>query len=381
MVLDSYRIYKYNDEYKITVTFVGDSDGEESGFSKYFYCTLDGKTGYIEGVNNRIAMPLGEKTALNEEEVAELNINNEDFLKKYLEDFSGYVMTEQTGSKDENGNITVSETYTKEIDGVPFINDTVTISYSEDKENVYYINGIRPEIPAEIPPVEQAVSEEEMYSTLMEKCPVTQVYIYDGEKYVTAYTMDTGIIYVNALTNQIVNYNNKPITDEKSYEYTDIDGHWAEDTIKLFAERQMSFPGDTFRPEESITTGDFYRLMTAVSRGSNTCFDMTDEEIIPDIADMLGIDKNGVDTSAPVTREIAAKMLIVEIGYGDVAELEDIFVCDFADADEISPDNIGYCALAQGFGIINGEYGYFYPANNITRAEALTMLYNAIDLI
>jgi len=62
--------------------------------------------------------------------------------------------------------------------------------------------------------------------------------------------------------------------------------------------------------------------------------------------------------------------------YGEVAEIKDIFNCKFVDKDEISPGLIGYVTIAQGFKIVGGHNGYFYPQKEFTRAEAAVMIYN-----
>ena len=64
------------------------------------------------------------------------------------------------------------------------------------------------------------------------------------------------------------------------------------------------------------------------------------------------------------------------MGITEVAEIKGIYICDFADSSDISPDKIGYCAIAKGFGLVNGSDGRLYPKNNITNAEALAMVYN-----
>ncbi|NLZ90417.1 MAG: hypothetical protein GX918_00695, partial [Clostridiales bacterium] len=53
-----------------------------------------------------------------------------------------------------------------------------------------------------------------------------------------------------------------------------------------------------------------------------------------------------------------------------------IFVTGFKDQGSISPELVGYVAIAKGLGIVGGSGGYFNPRASLTRAEAAVMLYN-----
>ena len=58
-----------------------------------------------------------------------------------------------------------------------------------------------------------------------------------------------------------------------------------------------------------------------------------------------------------------------------VAQLEDIFRPMYSDVTE----NIGYISLLTGMKIVNGFDGFFCPEKQITRAEAMVMIYNYLS--
>ena len=66
-------------------------------------------------------------------------------------------------------------------------------------------------------------------------------------------------------------------------------------------------------------------------------------------------------------------MLLDCAGYSAAANLQGIFTCSLADREEIPPELLGYAALAQGLGVVNGS---FQGDRAATRAEAAVMLYN-----
>ena len=65
-------------------------------------------------------------------------------------------------------------------------------------------------------------------------------------------------------------------------------------------------------------------------------------------------------------------MLLDRAGYGKVAALEGIFTCASTDPDTIPEGGLGYAALAQGLGLVEGTYA---GTRTATRAEAAVLLY------
>ena len=75
-----------------------------------------------------------------------------------------------------------------------------------------------------------------------------------------------------------------------------------------------------------------------------------------------------------MNREILAKVLVRYIQLNKVAELKDIYQVNFQDAAQISPDALGYIALASSTGILKVEGQVLAPRDTVNRAEAATAL-------
>ena len=72
--------------------------------------------------------------------------------------------------------------------------------------------------------------------------------------------------------------------------------------------------------------------------------------------------------------------MIRALKYDKVADLKDIFNCDFLDKDEIDADLIGYVVLAKGFNIVNGYGNYFRPKEELKRGDAIIIIYNSLKI-
>ena len=71
--------------------------------------------------------------------------------------------------------------------------------------------------------------------------------------------------------------------------------------------------------------------------------------------------------------------MIRALKYDKIADISDIFKCDFKDAEEINSELFGYVVLASGLKIIQGYDGYFTPNKTLSRAEATVMIYNYLS--
>ena len=93
-----------------------------------------------------------------------------------------------------------------------------------------------------------------------------------------------------------------------------------------------------------------------------------------------GIIKKGeISATSKVKREDAFKYLIRMNGLEKISALHGIFKVDYADGDEVSDELLGYAAILSGMNVISGDGGYLRPNDNLTRAEAATLLYNYMN--
>ena len=199
---------------------------------------------------------------------------------------------------------------------------------------------------------------------------VNRDYTYVEGKYNTAsaeiYARSVYSLYspvtttVSALDGKLINYSGQEIVlEENSFEYTDIESHWARETIKRFTWIGYGPEGNLFRPNDAISGEEFVQLCGTV-------------RIYGDNAEAAKLES--------ITRMDAVKLIIDYLGYGKIAKLENVFITDFADNSDFKADDIGYAAIARGFGLIEGDGENFRPYDTLTRAEALTIVENVIDL-
>lgn len=161
--------------------------------------------------------------------------------------------------------------------------------------------------------------------------------------------------------------------------YGDLEGHWvktAADALALFG---IGLGGGSLRPGDTLTQLDMVALLASVEGYSYDPATATREETdwLYNRAYSLGlVTPETRDETRAVTRGELVKVILDAAGYGRVAALSGIFRCDFSDAATLGAESVGYAALAQGLGLVNGgSDGAYAPARPITRAEAIAMLY------
>ena len=192
---------------------------------------------------------------------------------------------------------------------------------------------------------------------------------------------------LDAFTGELLNANGQPYVEEAPIEYTDISDHYAKEQIEALAEIGIGLEGPTFRPNEKIKQKDFLLLISQIiDRGyefyNTTALENDSEpENLYNLLIREGIVKEGEeDPEAPLTREESVKFVIRALKYDKVADLKDIFKCEFTDKDEINSDLIGYVVLAKGFNIVNGYGNYFRPKEELKRGDAIIIIYNSLKI-
>lgn len=142
---------------------------------------------------------------------------------------------------------------------------------------------------------------------------------------------------------------------------TDIDGHWAEDSVRFFADNgwleDYSTVSVNYAPDTSMSRELFVSLL---NRFAKTPVESTD------------VDEDGI-----FTREEAMVIAAKALGLtdGDTAVLD-----KFADSSEISDVARSAIAALVSGGYIHGTTdGMISPATQLTRAEGITILDNIYD--
>ncbi len=168
----------------------------------------------------------------------------------------------------------------------------------------------------------------------------------------------------------------------------DFEGHWAQATIQKWVDegRISGYTDGSFKPNANITRAEFVKLVNGLidydTKENISFVDVKTGDwfyeavsIANEIGYISGYPDKSFRPNDNITREQAAAILsrVQYLGENtDVAK-------NFSDNEKISSWALGTVGAASEAGFINGyENGSFKPLNNLTRAEAVTMLDNVL---
>ncbi|MBM7570445.1 YcdB/YcdC domain-containing protein [Aquibacillus albus] len=181
----------------------------------------------------------------------------------------------------------------------------------------------------------------------------------------------------------------EPIVDTP--EPTDINGHWAEQALRLMIEYQAIEVQDDGKvlPNEKVTRGEmvkmlmlstnpnpyYYKEMSLRAAAGDASFAdvSTDSAYFPYVESavqqgIIDTSKEKFNPEETVSREELADMIVRALRYDKLAEIDEMFNLDFKDAAEI--ENPGTVSIVSHLGIMIGSNGYFRPDHEVTRAQA-----------
>lgn len=180
------------------------------------------------------------------------------------------------------------------------------------------------------------------------------------------------------------------VSQAVSYDY---EGHWAEQTIKLWIEKGYvkMYEDGTFRPDSPITRVEFITLINKLlgfqEKGPVAFSDVQEDQWFYEavsIASQAGyITGKGDGTFGPnqeITREEASAMLGRALGLKvqEATEGERVF----RDLDQVSEFAMAYVESLLAHGLVRGDGdNIFRPRDPLTRAEAVVLLDRAAGLL
>lgn len=190
----------------------------------------------------------------------------------------------------------------------------------------------------------------------------------------------SGSELLNAKTGDMLNYDGTPVTAApKAVQFTDIAGLPNEQEIAYLGQAGLFGEyGTEFRPNENVTLISFFRAMYTINNGGYTS-QLSDEDLLAQVKSYGWLTED-LPASAPIDRELAAKIVIRMLGYAKLADLAEIYQVPYQDAGSISSDAQGYVALAWALGIEKVDGANFEPQHDLTRAEAVSLLFNAYNV-
>ena len=281
---------------------------------------------------------------------------------KYFTDDAGntYQLEKQT---DE------SVLYKRVVNGIDcsFDRMSVTLNSYDGKLDYYYVSCT--DVQFKNP--ESIISKSDAEKILFENFGYVPVYMQVNNKNTVAvYDFERRGITIDAFKGDILNQ----YSDDKITPYVDMDNHYAKEHVMTLAEFGLGFAEGEFKPDVTITQGEYLTLLSAIFGSNHTPIifkDNYDFSSAYRYAERFGI--SDMDDDQPLTRESACVMLVKAMGYDEIARMEDLFVNRFSDVTQ----NIGYVSILNGMKVINGDgNGNFHPQKELTRAEAAIIIYN-----
>jgi hypothetical protein len=179
-------------------------------------------------------------------------------------------------------------------------------------------------------------------------------------------------------------------TADIGVKFADTAGHWAEEAVRIFTRLKLAegYPDGTFKPDRPITRAEFATILDRVFqiRGGNASVDLKDIadswakasiEKLASAGVMIGYPDGTFKPDQTITRQEMVVILIRIVNL-DILE-KDPAKGDFNDLDHAyAAEEIREAAQA---GIVSGKgNGLFVPTGNATRAEALRIILNVLNL-
>lgn len=172
--------------------------------------------------------------------------------------------------------------------------------------------------------------------------------------------------------------------------FADMQSHWAADSVEKLTKLGAvgGFPDGSFMPEQSVTRAEFSKILCLALGFEPVEFDLMFDDVTESdwfYSYVLSLAKQNIITGYDgffnpndmITRQDAA---VITHRALQKRGIEFKGGTEFSDSDKISD----YAKLAvselSGISVLNGYNGEFHPTDSLTRAEAATVLCNAITV-
>lgn len=237
------------------------------------------------------------------------------------------------------------------------------------------------------PAPEGLISREAAADKYLQNAPLTIGYLpwWTSEKseiHLVYYMPNRYFEMLDAATGENLDYQGKVVSAPRweKESFSDLAEHPARVAVELLADAGIIAGGNgSFRPGEPITQAELLAMLVRIfdqSLGIDDDAQGALYESYCTLAALYGILPVGEkpEQDALVDRETLAAYAVRCMGLKNVAELSDIYLLDFPDADDVSAQMRGYVAISAGLGLIQPLEGYFQPRAAVTRGEAAETL-------
>lgn len=357
-------IRKEKDRYYMSLNLK--NENEDKAFYASIY--LDAKTGELIRYSNSYNID-------NKKDASAIDIEN---ANTKINEFLDYVISAKRKDYIEDYEKTdgtlVTKRYNRAVNGIKYIDDSIYLEYdTEDNKIVSYRYDFEENAVFDNP--ETVISADDAYEAMLKINPIELRYVKTDGVYKQCYTIDDKYIQIDAFTGEKFDITHKALS---MFEYNDIEGHWAEGAIKGLAEKGIGLNDECFSPDDEISQEELLKLFAA-GIWYVECLNYDTEQLYSRALRSGIIEKGEISADNSVKRGDAFKYIIRMSGLEEVANLQGIFKVEYADRDEVSDELLGYAAILSGMKVISGDGGYLRPNDNITRAEAATVLYNYMN--
>jgi len=391
------NIYLYNDwnnkdDYIWSLYFQEDSKENPSSAS----ISLDAKTKEVISLYKYTPYSKDEKVKYDKEEALEIANKFLKSIQKDRYDQIEYIDDNQpiyTPLENEEMPRQISFNFIRKTNDAYFIGDGFNIGVNTVTGEIYQYNSMWYE--GELPDTDNTILKDKAYDIFFNDIGYELKYIdhYNSNGYIyDENNKEIKLVYapktekplnIDAYSGEILYDYGRTYKEDTITTYNDIDDSYAKMQIEILAEYGISLQGTDFMPKQIIKQKDFLYLL---AKAKNSYFDRydNDEEQVENLYDYLtsmGIVKNDEKSpEATVTKQDAVKFIVRALGYDKVANIQGIFKVDFKDAAQISPELLGYVAIAEGLNIVNGSDGNFNPNSNLTREQSAVLIYNFLNI-
>lgn len=278
--------------------------------------------------------------------------------------------------------------YTGKIDDIVCPFDSISISINAYTGKVMRYNLSWKDV--KLPSKDKIISLEKANNTIFEKLDFDKEYIKyknikekdSKEEIKLAYLFDSIPGAIDANSGELIDSMGKTVKEIKPITFNDIKGNPSEENIKLLSDFGI-IDDETvnFNPDDYILQKDFIKYMVKSLEPYFVPSNKDSYDEYYKIAiDRKLISEKEKNINGNVSKEFAAKVAVRALNLGYAAELSNIFTTPYKDAGDLDAKLKGYAAIANELKIIPVKDGYFYPKNNITRAEAADIIVNYLKV-
>lgn len=329
-----------------------------------------------------------------------------DKLKNLGYEMTRTVYTNRKGIVDDRPQKYYSYNFNRVENGKAFESNSISITVDAEDGTVsrVYENWFE---DCEFVSPEKAIGEKKIKGILEEKYQPVLKFVEDDEVVRLVYDYKgTKSVYnfndMDAFDGSLLDYSGEVIIENTKEFLSEIKGSKYEKELEILGFNGLMDIRD-FKLNETVTKRDLikgivdafgYRtyevaeerleskmmLDSSAKEDNSGEYDLTDEDYIK-MAKYYGIVDDEVsekELDSNVTKIDMVKAMIKFTGYGDIADMSDIFKVDSKDAGNIEKEDIGYAALALGFEIAKIEDGSFEPAKEMKNEDMFGALFYAV---